>query len=463
VELPEGTVLQVRQTDALGTRTSRAGDPVTAVLIAPVLDEGRVVLPAGCTLRGRIQASRKLGFGFRHHTASIDVVFDSLRFPDGDNAAVDARVIAVEGAKERVDHEGRIHGIRPTWNVSSTLAAYAWRLVLLEPAAGIPVWATKMLFAPAPDPEIHFPVGTELNLRLVRPLSVSVRHGYDPPIDPLDGNLATEATRYLSEFPQHRVTDKDGRNSDLLNLMFLGSSEQIHRAFRAAGWSLTDPRKPLAILKSYFSVVARRGYPTAPMVPLRLQGELPGIALQKSFNTIGKRHHLRIWSQPARIGDSQVWLSSATEDTGIGFSFKASKFTHTVDENIDLERTKVINDLAYTGCIDSLALVERFSGSPDASPYESLRTDGKVAVVVLNDCLRPRVFPSALPRTGKARRIAHTLSAWRDDLVRSNFVSLFYGTAQLVATPGTWFKAGRNAPLTGSGEPHSVADSVGID
>ena len=48
-----------------------------------------------------------------------------------------------------------------------------------------------------------------------------------------------------------------------------------------------------------------------------------------------------------------VWISAASEDVSIAFSKQARGVTHMIDENIDLERTKVVNDLFFTGCVGS--------------------------------------------------------------------------------------------------------------
>src|SRR5262249_21123961 len=149
-----GTVLSVRQQVAVGTRSSKVGDLVNAVLISPVLGEDGVILPAGSELEGRVTMVRRMGLGFRNQTASLALDFHTIRLPGGKGYSIDARVKRVETAKEWVDADGRIHGIRPVTNASSSLAVAAWRLLVVAPGVGASVWATKLIFAPAPDAEI---------------------------------------------------------------------------------------------------------------------------------------------------------------------------------------------------------------------------------------------------------------------------------------------------------------------
>ena len=61
-------------------------------------------------------------------------------------------------------------------------------------------------------------------------------------------------------------------------------------------------------------------------------------------------------------------------------------FIHKIDSEIDRERAKVANDLIFTGRVQSLALADR-PGVPESDKNatgDDLKTDGKLAVLVLN-------------------------------------------------------------------------------
>ena len=155
----------MRQQVTVGTGFSKVGDPFTGVLLSPVLEQGRTILPAGSELEGRVTMVRKMGLGFKHQAASLALGFHSIRLPGGKKVPIDARMRRVETAKEWVAPDGQIHGIGSVTNVSSSLAVVAWRLIVVAPGVGVPVWATKLLFAPAPDTEIVFARGTEYRAR----------------------------------------------------------------------------------------------------------------------------------------------------------------------------------------------------------------------------------------------------------------------------------------------------------
>ena len=135
-ELPAGTILSVRQQVMVGTRFSKVGDPVTGVLIAPVLEQGRTILPAGSELEGSVTMVRKMGLGFKHRASSLALGFHTIRLLGGKEVLIDARMRRVETAKEWVDPDGRIHGIGSVTNVSSSLAVAAWRLLVVAPGVG---------------------------------------------------------------------------------------------------------------------------------------------------------------------------------------------------------------------------------------------------------------------------------------------------------------------------------------
>lgn len=162
----------------------------------------------------------------------------------------------------------------------------------------------------------------------------------------------------------------------------------------------------------------------APMGNLKLNGAIADAEYQKGLNTFSKRHHVRLWKQ----GQQDVWFSAATED--VGYKFRTMHLTHASDSRIDNERTKVLNDLAFTGCVAAATLMTRDS-SPNTDQQEtSIKTDGRVAVLRINDCQKLRAMPaqSAQLDPQAQRRSVQALIALRNDLIRANPVSLVYNT-----------------------------------
>lgn len=435
-ELPPGTTLSVRQQVTVGTRFSKVGDPITSLLISPVIVEGRTVLPAGTELEGKITMVRKMGLGFKYQAASLALGFDSIRLPSGQEVLIDARMRRVETAKEWVDPAGRIHGIGSVTNVSSSLAVAAWRLLVIAPGVGVSVWATKLIFAPAPDTEIVFARGTEYRLQLIKALKVD-NPEFDAglPTNLLSPELRTDSRAALETLPSQRVTRVSGTPADLVNVIFVGSTTDVSRAFRAAGWVTSDVKTAGSILRTYFSIILRRGYKKAPMATMLVDGSRSDFELQKSLNTFVKRHHIRIWRRPQDTQGESIWVAAATEDIGIKFSRQARNFAHVIDGNLDAERTKVVDDLLYTGCVSEAGLLDRNNLPSDLEngTGTALTTDGRVAVLRISDCAKPRMMPGV--EISERRNVfRHLGRSVRTELIRSNFLSLAYNGVRLTST-----------------------------
>jgi hypothetical protein len=78
-----------------------------------------------------------------------------------------------------------------------------------------------------------------------------------------------------------------------------------------------------------------------------------------------------------------VLTASSTQDIGITLSRRNRTFIHLIDTDIDNERSKIVNDLIFTGCVDHAELFPRPWVPHDASNAtgEVLHTDRRVAVV----------------------------------------------------------------------------------
>lgn len=436
VELPAGTTLSVRQRVTVGTRFSKVGDTVSGVLLAPVMEQGRTILPAGSELEGTVTMVRKMGLGFKYQAASLALAFHSIRLPGGKEVLIDARIRRVENAKEWVTPDGRIHGIGSVTNVSSTLAVAAWRLLLVAPGVGSAVWATKLIFAPAPDTEIAFLRGTEYRLDLMHSVEIDDAdlESSGRPTALLSPEISSGTRKAMDALPSQRAERVSGASADLVNLILVGPAGGVTRAFHAAGWATSDHKAAGSILRAYFSFMLRRGYTKAPMGTMVLDGSRSDIELQKSLNTLAKRHHLRIWRRPQEMQGESVWVAAATEDTGFKFSRQVRNFTHVIDGNVDSERTKVVADLLYTGCVSEAGLLERNDLPSDLENATGmkLKTDGRVAVLRIGECTEARVMPGVGEpvRTNAFRFLGASV---RTELIRSNFLSLAYNGVRLTS------------------------------
>lgn len=378
-ELPTGTQLHIRLSRGVNSADVKPRQPVEAVLISPILVDGGVVLAAGSKVLGQVKEVKQAGTS--HEQALLDLQFQSIQDQSGKSKAkIDARLVEVENARETIDTEGRIVGIDASKTASSRLDQGINKLTERYPGLGELLGATKSAVVKEADPNITYDPGVEITLELTKPLvwnfptpPLTIR-----PVEPESG-LAVLANRQ----PMQTMASSPSRPSDLTDIMFIGSRQDLERAFQAAGWATAAKLDESSKLETFRAVVELRGYKEAPMSTLLLEGQPPDLVFQKQNNTFAQRHHLRIWRRPERFNGKDVWVCAATHDVGIDFSQENHTFIHRVDPHIDLERAKVVGDLLYTNLVKAVSLVERPAVPRDGhnatgDPFE---TDGRMAVL----------------------------------------------------------------------------------
>ncbi|MGA3075444.1 MAG: LssY C-terminal domain-containing protein [Bryobacteraceae bacterium] len=429
-QAPAGSEVHIRLTTAVGSYASRAGSPVSAVLIAPVMLDGETVLPAGSVVSGSVKRAASVGLGIRHETAALDLEFNRVALLGGDPVALRARVTEVDNAREHVTRDGRIHGVRATDSGSYRVSGYVRDLLFrCELHARIAEVIVKAAVINLPEPEIYLPAGAELTLNLTDSLSLDA--SAEVPISRAASAPAREDLRLLAaSMPSRTYAPAPERPSDLTNVLIVGSHDQVAAAFAAAGWSEARPLTFGRRVRWLRAIGLRRGFDSAPMSSLLVNGEPADLSLEKGLNDVSKRHHIRLWKQEGRWEGQDLWIGAATRDVDFGYLRPGRAFTHRIAAEVDRERDKVAYDLAFTGCTNWLdwtgrASVPRVSenGTGDA-----MTTDTKLAVVGLNDCRAPRLSTETIdlaPVPMHGGRLAlfarREILSVRSDLIRNNW------------------------------------------
>lgn len=99
VTLPEGTVLKVRTTTTLSTKTNQPGETFTATLAEPVVEEGRVIAAKGAQVEGRIAESDK--GGRIEGRAEIAVRLTRIHTAGGGSVEITTTTVAREAASTK--------------------------------------------------------------------------------------------------------------------------------------------------------------------------------------------------------------------------------------------------------------------------------------------------------------------------------------------------------------------------
>ena len=424
--VPAGKRFGVRLLQQLSSRTTHKGDIVKAVSITPVVISGEILIPAGSNFEGKVVQANSTGWGFKHETASLTIDWTKVTLQDGRELTIDARVFQVENAQENVVGNGKIQGIRSTGTPGNTAKNGVLAFAGIDPIAYIFASSSGSAVLGFAEPEILYPGGTELILENVRPLLTS--QAYPPSVLPAakTPEQQAELQAFVQTLPYRTRTKGGNKVSDLTNLVFVGSASGLERAFKAAGWLPAEDLTAGSTFRTIKTLSGNQTYTQAPMSILLLDEREPIMALGKTTNTFYSRHHLRVFPTVQTREGHTVLTASSTQDIGIAFSRKQKTFIHVIDEHIDNERSKIVNDLVFTGCVENLDMVSRPWVPNDAynSTGDRLRTDSDAAVLRISDCQDPHTTPdTSAPRPPRGKRVTRdTALTVRSDLYRGNLI-----------------------------------------
>lgn len=375
--VPAGTVLYLRLKTPVSTTSSRLDETVNAEVERSVQIGDDVAIPVGAIVTGHI--AKLIPSSSPTDRAKLLLKFTSLTLPGQSPVPIDCHVNDVSNAREKVLPDGTIQGVLAN-ELPVTLLNKA--IAKLEKRSGSSQAGQQNggEWFGSPDTSINYPVGTEFSVVLDKRLEVS---GHFKPqfAKRIPANLKEVVMRLLAQSPR-RVVSKKGNKGGPVNLVLIGSREEIRSAFENAGWTAAQDKNVNSLWKTFEAVVKGQGYDAAPMSTLYVYGRPEDMAFEKMLNTFTKRHHLRIWKAPMTTPDGrQMWLVVANHDNG--FDIRPGVISHSVNPHVDLERAKVGADLGMTGFVAAEELVTppnavRSGLTATGGEWES---DGKVLVV----------------------------------------------------------------------------------
>src|SRR4051812_28779937 len=383
-QVPSGTTIDVRLTSEVSS-DEPSGQKITGAVLVPVFVGETLMIPAGTQVSGTTADAAAYGeaTGSKDEKpATLRLHFDRIQDATGQSKQISSVLAGVENAREQVDaSSGLITGIKTSGTYAGQIDRGLDKLGGRHSELAEFLTGVKGAFLKKVDPSIDYKPGTDVQIKLTKNLDWTPNPGTIP--TPGAITPAAELETAVNSQPFRTVAQKPPDPSDMTNLMFLGTAEQVNEAFKSAGWIAADALNQNSKMETARAIIENRGYKEAPMSILTLEGKPPDLALQKQTDTFAKRHHIRIWQRPQQFNGKPVWVAAATHDISITFSPGAKNFTHGIDPNIDAERSKVVNDLLFTGTVHGVALVERNNIPQNASNAtgDQLVTDGKMAVL----------------------------------------------------------------------------------
>jgi hypothetical protein len=397
-DLSPGQTMSIRLSGPVYSEHSRTGDPVEGTVTYPLCKNGenitcspgQLVVPPGTKIQATVLFAQKASSKYARPRLVLD--FSNIIHADGTRSPLYARVIDVDNARETVRNNEILGIIQP--HASTKASIILMGLGMSNPIAGYTIKGVSAVYGLSIRREILFPAGTDLQIQVVRPSLLKTRDTWSGwPVLPVDSKLQA-----LVAAAPTRVYTKDNKPSDLTNLMFIGSQQQLEAAFQEAGWFETDSLSMGSALKTVGATIRSSGYTQAPVSLLTINGKPPDLIFQKSLDTFAKRHHIRIWKQSGTWQGRDVWIGAATHDIDISTARAHTKWGHRIDPHVDREREWIETDLLYAGTATSYALVDRpqVPKTTGNATGDVITTDGQLSIVELGTT-KPNVINPATP------------------------------------------------------------------
>ena len=375
--VPSGTEIFLRLKTPVSTTSSHLDEAVEAATERAVEVKDRVAIPVGAVLSGRI--ALLIPSSSPTDRAKILLKFNTLKLPGEPGLPLDCHVSDVDNAREKVLADGTIQGVLASELPVTLLNSAITKMQKKTGGAQQGPQSGGTWFG-NPDTSINYPVGTEFSVELGKALEISGR--FQPGFArQIPATLEESVMRVLSQAPR-RVKSKKGNEGGPVNLVLVGSRQEINAAFGKAGWTAAKDQDANSLWQTFEAVIKGKGYDAAPMSTLYLYGRPEDMAFEKMLNTFTHRHHLRIWKAPTGAPDGRpLWLVVADHDNG--FDIHPGVISHSVDPKVDLERAKVGADLGMTGLVaaEQLVSVSNPAQSGLTATGGKWESDGRILVV----------------------------------------------------------------------------------
>ena len=381
--MPSGTKIDLRLTTEVSS-DKPTGGPVSAVVIALVSVNGTPVIGSGTQVDGVTANAHAYKAaaddGTAEQPATLSLQLTKIHDQAGQSKAISCVLAGVDNARESINQAGLITGIKASQTFTALADQGVNKVIEKNSGFGQLLSSVKKAVVKDADPSIDYKPGVEFTIKLTQPLDWTPSPDVKLPsvIKPEE-----QLKALVAQQPYRTVALKPPNPSDLTNLMFIGSREQVEQAFKDAGWFASDPLGRASTYRTAQAIIENRGYDEAPMSVLTLDGKPPDMTYEKQNNTFASRHHIRLWQMPQTFNGKPVFVAAATHDIKIYYSKTSRSITHGIDANIDNERTKVVNDMLFTGKVQGVSLVDRKNIPADISNAtgDVLKTDDKIAVI----------------------------------------------------------------------------------
>jgi LssY-like putative type I secretion system component LssY len=376
---PIGTTLPIRFLQAITSGQDSVGTQVRVQTMGALVSDGCVTVPPFTQAAGTLTLSRRGRiFGGR---GALGLRFDSLQIGPGRWLAVNALLDTLEYTPDKdLSNSGVAYGRRGS--IAKRVVPFG-----IAGAADVAVMPVAILggyWLARRGPAAKIVAGEVGRLRLTTPLSIAADSGCVS----VAASRPLVAVPVLPEFMPRSET-KGGRFlGDPMNLIFLGTLDDLDSAFLRAGWVGPKPTSFRTVSREIVAGLANRQSIGAPLSTQYFRGRPQDLAYQLAGPNARYRHHARIWQLDTL---ATVWVGAATEDAGMKVNPFKGRFTHAIRPAIDGERDRVVRELEATGCADLVDYVAMPGAQRHGRNYTGQRfvTDGRTAIITVRPCNRP--------------------------------------------------------------------------
>src|SRR3984885_4232406 len=351
--IPDGTPVKLQMTRTISSAHAQKDDHLDFIVVKDVTVSGFTVIPAGTIASGSVMAvknSRLLGIG-----GNLVIKLDSVKLATGDE-------VGLRASKE-------IKGRSRT------------RFMMIE------MLATALFYLPA-APLFLLSHGRDSTVLKGTEVTAYV-NGNDEvqPAKLLEARQDNLELRDMINFLPPRAIDGQGREGDMLNLVFVAKQNDLEEVFKRAGWVKTDNSKPAIF---WHLLRQRNHYTRLPMATLYVFGRAQtySFALPDPASIVTRWHHLRIWRTDYKENGIPIWVGAATHDIAIQIELKKLLITHRIDPQVDAERDFISGNIgsdihlvtreAFLDCIHPVFTGQTATGS-------SYYSDSKMLLLQLDE------------------------------------------------------------------------------
>jgi hypothetical protein len=227
--------MSIRLTSPVSSDRSLTGDPIEGVVTYPLCTygewmackPGQLLLAPGTKVNGTVLFAQKAPDKYSRPRMVLD--FSNIVHQDGKTSPLYGRVIDVDNARETTRDNEILGIIQPHVTGKVSLAFMA--VSAITPIAGYAINVARAVYGLSIRREILFPAGTDVQVQVVRPSMLKLKESWEGwPTLPVTPKL-----RALVEHAPMRTQTANGTPSDVSNLIFLGTREEIISAFGEAG------------------------------------------------------------------------------------------------------------------------------------------------------------------------------------------------------------------------------------